>query len=249
MIQAEKKASMTVEASLILPIFMFAMILIGYLGQMIRCQDEVQGALTRLARESSAEYGALESSVLKSKAYYIAKLNTYISGSAGRIILFESHFLEDNDEIDLVAVYQMSTPFSIMGMGNFRFRQRVHTRAFTGVDRRGKESSQEDCIVYITETGRVYHRTLECSYLNLSISKVLYGDLGNLRNDSGGKYRSCERCTKGKELTGKDVVWITSYGDRYHTSGSCSGLKRNIREIQISEVGSRPPCSKCGRKE
>lgn len=245
----KKKASMTVEAALILPIFLFAMILVGYLGQMIRCQDEVQSALTRLAREASAEYGVYESSLLKSKAYYIAKLNSYISGSAGKVTLFQSHFLEENDEIDLVAVYQMSTPFSIMGLGNFRFRQRVHTRAFTGVDRRSKENIQEDCIVYVTDTGRVYHRTLECNYLRLSISKVLYRDLENLRNDSGGKYKSCERCTKGRELTGNDVIWITNYGDRFHTSGSCSGLKRNIREIRLSEVGSRPPCSKCGKEE
>ena len=224
----KKKASMTVEAALILPIFLFAMILVGYLGQMIRCQDEVQSALTRLAREASAEYGANESSLLKSKAYYIAKMNSYISGSAGKVILFQSHFLEENDEIDLVAVYQMTTPFSIMGLGNFRFRQRVHTRAFTGVDRRSKENIQEDCIVYVTDTGRVYHRTLECNYLSLSISKVLYRDLENLRNDSGGKYKSCERCTKGRQLTENDVIWITNYGDRFHTSESCSGLKRNI---------------------
>ena len=38
-----ENGSMTVEASICLPIFLFAMILIGYLGQMIRCQDEVHG--------------------------------------------------------------------------------------------------------------------------------------------------------------------------------------------------------------
>lgn len=249
MYEKRKKASMTVEASLVLPLFMFAMILIGYLGQMIRCQDEMQEALTRLAREASAEYGAFQSSALKSKAYYMAKLNTYLSGSVGKVTFFESHFLEERDEIDLVAVYRMTTPFSIMGMGDFRFRQRVHTRAFTGVDRRKKEGEQGDCIVYITDTGRVYHRTRECSYLNPSISKVLFGDLANLRNSSGGKYKCCERCSKETYLEKGDSVWITRYGDRYHTSKSCSGLKRAIKEIRLSEVGNRPPCSKCGGKE
>lgn len=38
----KENGSMTVEASICLPVFLFAMILIGYLGQMIRCQDEVQ---------------------------------------------------------------------------------------------------------------------------------------------------------------------------------------------------------------
>ena len=237
---------MTVEASLVLPIFLFAMILIGYLGQMMRCQDEVQGALTRVAREASAEYGATQSDILKSKAYYMAKLNTYLKGSAGTVTLLESHLMENNDEIDLVAGYQVTTPFRLMGFGKFHFRQRVHTRAFTGVDRREKENESDDITVYVTETGRVYHRTLTCTYLKLSISKVQFRDLINLRNESGGKYKSCEKCCKGKEMNAADSVWITGYGDRYHTTGSCSGLTRNIQEIKLSEVGNRPPCSKCG---
>lgn len=244
-----KMASMTVEASLVLPIFLFAMILIGYLGQMIRCQDEVQGALTRLAREASAEYGATQSDILKSQTYYMAKLNTYIKGSGGTVTFFESHLMEKNDEIDLVAGYFVTPPFSIMGLGNFHFRQRVHTRAFTGVDRRSKDNTQGDIIVYITETGRVYHRKLTCTYLKLSISQVVYGDLPFLRNSSGGKYKACEKCCKEKKAGNQTLVWITNYGDRYHTSNACSGLKRSVREIRLSEVGSRTPCSKCGQEE
>lgn len=243
-----KTASMTVEASLVLPVFLFAMILIGYLGQLLRCQDEVQGALTRLAREASAEYGATGSGLLKRKAYYIAKLNTYLKGSAGTVTLLESHLMEDQDEIDLVAGYWVRTPFSLLGSGKFHFRQRVHTRAFTGVDRREKENVQEDTIVYITETGKVYHRSLQCTYLKLSISMVRFSDLGDRRNESGGIYKPCERCCGEKTMDMTDTVWITSYGDRYHTIGSCSGLKRNIREIRLAEAGNRPPCSKCGIK-
>lgn len=244
-----KKASLTVEASLILPIFLFAMILIGYLGQMIRCQDEVQGALTRLAREASAEYGASQSDRWKSQAYYMAKLNTYIQGAGGAITFMDSRLMEENDEIDLVAEYLITPPFSIIGLGNFHFRQRVHTRAFTGVDQRSRETTQDGTIVYITDTGSVYHRKLSCTYLKLSISQVVYGDLAFLRNSSGGKYKACERCGKDKEPGVQSEIWITNYGDRYHTSRSCSGLKRSIREIRLSEVGSRTPCSKCGREE
>lgn len=40
-VKKKENGSMTVEASICLPVFLFAMILIGYLGQMIRCQDEV----------------------------------------------------------------------------------------------------------------------------------------------------------------------------------------------------------------
>lgn len=69
----KENGSMTVEASICLPVFLFAMILIGYLGQMIWCQDEVQSALSRVAKEAAAEYGMSKSNTIKSQAYYLAK--------------------------------------------------------------------------------------------------------------------------------------------------------------------------------
>jgi hypothetical protein len=148
----------------------------------------------------------------------------------------------------LIAGFRVKTPFSIFSLGSYQFRQRVHTRAFTGVERREKEN-EKDCVVYLTETGTVYHRSLDCSYLKLTISKVLYRDLVNLRNSSGGKYKICERCCHGITPQDGEEVYITIYGDRYHKSRTCSGLKRTIREIMLSQVGNRAPCSKCGGKE
>ena len=230
----KENGSMTVEASICLPVFLFAMILIGYLGQMIRCQDEVQSALSRVAREAAAEYGMSKSNTIKSQAYYLAKMSLYLEGSAGKITFFQSRLLKENDEIDLIAGFRVKTPFSIFSLG--------------GVERREKEN-EKDCVVYLTETGTVYHRSLDCSYLKLTISKVLYRDLANLRNSSGGKYKMCERCCHGITPQDGEEVYITIYGDCYHKSHACSGLKRTIREIMLSQVGNRAPCSKCGGKE
>lgn len=249
MTKKSKQASLTVEASLILPIFLFAMILIGYIGQLVTCQDDVQWALTRIAREASAEYGATESSVLKSTAYYQAKFMAYMQGIGLTVSFGESRLLQENDEIDLIVTYRMDIPFSLLPIPDISMRQRVHTRAFTGVERRGQDENRTDTIVYVTETGRVYHLTRECTYLKLSISQILYGDLLTKRNESGGKYKACEKCCKNKSLTDSSSIWITNYGDRYHTTASCSGLKRSIREIPLSEVGNRTLCSKCGKEK
>lgn len=244
----QERASMTVEAAFVLPIFLFAMILVSYLGQMIVCQDEMQWALTRIAREASAEYGASQSSLYKSRAYYQMKLNSYMKHTGISVSLLESRFLKENDEIDLIACYKVSLPFSWIPVDVCRFRQRVHTRAFTGVESRGDGKKKEDTIVYVTETGRVFHRKRECTYLKLSISQVKYQDVGTMRNEGGGRYKACERCCKDKKFTAQMPIWIANYGDRFHTSRSCSGIKRSIREILISEVGKRTPCSKCGLK-
>lgn len=243
-----KQASLTVEASLILPFFLFAMTLIGYLGKLITCQEDVQWALTRIAREASAEYGATKNQLLKSQAYYQAKFIAYMKETGLSVSFADSKLLQERDEIDLVVTYRMKTPFSLLPLPNISMRQRVHTRAFTGVERRGHEDLSSDRKVYITETGRVYHYKVTCSYLKLSISQIQYGDLSAKRNESGGTYKTCERCCGNKKMSNTSLIWITNYGDRYHASASCSGLKRSIREIALSEVGGRTPCSKCGRE-
>lgn len=243
----KQRASMTVEAAFVLPIFLFAMLLLAYLGQMAKCQDSVQWALTRVAREASAEYGATKNKLLLNKAYYSVKLATYLDSSALSVSLLQSHICEDGDEMDFVADYRMELPFRLLTKDSCTFRARVHTRAFTGITERGKESEgsgEQD--VYITETGRVYHTVRSCTYLKLSISQLKFNDIGQLRNEGGGKYKPCEKCSKESKLSGKADVWITNFGDRYHISRSCSGLKRTIKKIKLSEAGSRTPCSKCG---
>ena len=244
----KQRASMTVEAAFVLPIFLFAMLLLAYLAQMAKCQDSVQWALTRVAREASAEYGATKNKLLLNKAYYSMKLAGYLDTSALSISLLQSHICEDGDEMDFVADYRMELPFRLLTKSSCSFRARVHTRAFTGVMERGKQSEETgEQDVYITETGRVYHISLSCTYLKLSISQMKFSDIGQLRNEGGGKYKPCEKCCKENEPPGKADVWITNFGDRYHISRSCSGLKRTIKKIKRSEAGSRTPCSKCGQ--
>lgn len=246
--QSWKRASLTVEASLVLPIFLFAMILIGCMGLLIRCQDEMQWNLTRIAREASAEYGARESKACKNVLYYKTKLMTYMEGSGFSVSFQDSRLLKENEEIDLVADYRVKLPFSFFSFNNCLFRQRVHTRAFVGVETRDSAGQEDNHIVYVAATGKVYHERLDCTYLKLSISQVKYGDLESLRNQGGGKYKTCEKCCKNREFISTDPVWITNYGDRFHSSSSCSGIRRSIQEMKRSEVGNRTPCSKCGKE-
>lgn len=249
MCKRQKEASMTVEAALVLPVFLFSMLLLAFLAQMVRCQDEVQWALTRAAREVSAEYGAAEKDVLLSRLYILTKLERYLGGSGLSISLLHSECGGERDEIDLIADYRMNVPFRLLPVSKYTFRARVHTRAFTGVEDRGSEGERPgDRKVYITETGRIYHDSLSCTYLKLSISQLQFEDVEEMRNESGGKYKPCERCCRTGAPTQKATVWITNFGDRYHISRSCSGLKRNIRTIRLSEVGKRTPCSKCGKE-
>lgn len=240
------QGSMTVEASLVVPIFLFAMILTGYLAQMAYAQDEVQWVITRIAREASAEYGATGKKALISNVAYKAKLLRYLDKSVCRISLLKSEYDEKTDEILIVANYRMNLPFRFIPDRMCNFESRVRTRAFTGVEDRGLQDKElADITVYVTETGRVYHRSLKCTYLKLSISEIKGEDLEYLRNESGGVYKPCEKCCKSKVCGKGEVVWITNFGDRYHTNRACSGLKRKIRTIRLADAAGRTPCGKC----
>ena len=70
------------------------------------------------------------------------------------------------------------------------------------------------------------------------------GKVGEARNEQGEKYTPCEFCGN-KKISDTTTVFITADGNRYHTNLQCSGITRNIIEIDIKEVDNRKPCSSC----
>lgn len=56
--------------------------------------------------------------------------------------------------------------------------------------------------MYITETGSVYHTSLDCSYLKLSVKQICHNEVVNYRSDDGSKYYACDRCEKAEVVFG-----------------------------------------------
>ena len=240
--------SLTVEAALVLPIFLFSALSIMYINKLILYEEKVQWALTRVAREASVEYAAVGDSLVVNPVYLTAKMKRYVDEDGLLVQMFRSRFDPKTDELDLIADYHITIPFPIPVQRKISFTEQIHTRAFTGVETRLEESEEGETIVYIAKTGTVYHRKLSCTYLTLSISQVNYGDLVHLRSEGGGKYYACKSCCRGKECSGGQSVFICNYGDRFHSYRACKKIKRSIQEIKLSEAGGRLPCSKCGKE-
>ena len=142
----------------------------------------------------------------------------------------------------LTTEYQVVIPVPLFGIAPVKCSEKMKIKAWSGYEREGWMDTGNDT-VYVTETGLVYHKDYHCSHLDLSIRMTHLELVEGLRNENGGKYYPCEHCVKGNGGN----IYITNSGDRYHSSLSCSGLKRTIYAIPISEAAGKGACSRCGQ--
>src|SRR5574344_1579889 len=189
-----KKGSLTVEAALVLPVFVYGIMCFLYIFQILYIQEKIQFALTEVAKETSQSgyvYERMAKEKNKAKPiseerrennlkarlkYYLPSevlKKNYIRGGYNGIVMSASSFMESNKEIDIIAVYQIEMPILFFHIAPFTFVQRVKTRGFVGTKQFGEEENGEwnsnKKIVYVAETGGVYHLFKECSHLKLMI--------------------------------------------------------------------------------
>ena len=233
----EKKGSLTVEAALVFPLFLFVLTAFLYLFFLVELRAEVGRALTDTGRGlSQTAYfsenaGSLAPSALamlygqrEVKEYLEGRVSAeIIKGGADGISFLGTVWNEETSVLTLRASFQVTLPPGFSG-------------------REGAEETEGSEIVYVTDHGTVYHRDLSCRYLKLSVQQAELDQVDSMRNEDGGKYYPCERCWK----EGASVVFLTESGDRYHQSLNCSSLVRGIHAVRIWETGGRPPCSVCG---
>jgi len=166
-----------------------------------------------------------------------------VSGGAGGLHLEESNISAVTGVGHLVATYEVRLPVPFFRILGIPCREEIKIKGWCGYVRTGFGNTAEET-VYVTETGLVYHKDYHCTYLDLSIRPASQQEVTDMRNNSGGKYHPCERC---RPPAGSGIVYITDYGDRYHGQLGCSGLKRTVYAVPLSEVLGKGECSKCGR--
>lgn len=258
------EGSLTIEAALVIPIFLFAIIAVLSFADILRLQMKTDSAMTQCAKEL-AVYGYAEEKVLEgmedmpfpvetllSETYVRNRIlselgEDYLSASPAKgsgAIHFVGSRIMENDRIELRSAYYVIPFFALSPGSGFLTGTCAVARAFTGYDNLSAvgDIAKEE-FVYITPEGTAYHKSRGCHYLDLSIEKVFADDISGIRNKDGGAYYACPLC---KEDGAGTTVFITSYGDRYHRDVLCSGLKRTVEMVPISETGGRHPCPKCG---
>lgn len=259
-------ASITVEAAWLSVLFLTAVLAVLSLFELFYAENRLQAvmenlgtkaAMSRLVEERAGgsldfegEVYSLLGNMLFSgaqKAYLEEELsremNSVLPGNFCKIggLRLHSRYLYQEKEIaDLVVSYEIRFPIIGAKVRMLRCRKRLWS---------GNQpaSKQEGKTVYMTVTGSVYHLYEDCSHLKLTVRPVPAENLATLRNEGGGRYTPCQLCVKKGEAAGN--VWITSEGSRYHSENMCSGLKRSVLKVDISNVGDRPLCRRCAERE
>lgn len=138
----------------------------------------------------------------------------------------------------------LEAPIGLLKWQDCRLSVQCIVKPWTGYDVTDTtKREEEDVIVYMTEHGSVYHKNRACTHLALSIKAVAFHSLSEKKNMAGEQYRTCEFCGENGIVT---IVYVTSYGNKYHTTTKCQGLKRTIRSMPLSQVKGVDPCQKCG---
>ena len=106
------------------------------------------------------------------------------------------------------------------------------------------EKEEKRDVVYVTRSGSVYHESAACTYLNFAVRSVPVEDIAKERNSSGRKYTECERC-RGEPHA--EIVYMTNSGIRYHWKLRCPAISRDVYEKERSEVEGMRACSRCGQ--
>ena len=262
-------ASITIEASLILPLYLFFFVNLLSIFDIVKLQCDMEAALHQTGRQlmmteattrsfikaddgdskagvaAGAVNAALAGKMVKDYLGEEYLEHSPIRGGASGLKLGETTLYSNGDILDIVAVCKVHPLFGIASFKDFPIEGRFYGHAFTGYSPdEGSDSTDEgEELVYITESGTAYHKSLDCSHLKLSVKQVSKKEVSSKRNTDGAKYYPCEYCGKN----GGNTVYITNYGNRYHTKRNCGGIKRTIRTVRISEAIGRTPCSECAR--
>lgn len=246
-IPASFRGSMSLEASLVIPIFIFFLMTIMLGIEMVRLQSNVFESLHQVESVSFSEGSDARSSSVFNE-YMEGREYPYICVREGKsgIKLNNLSSIASDGRINYKVHYSFIPFVRWMPIDLEPVEDGVFGHSFTGY--KGPlflvEDTDKEEFVYISSTGSKYHKDSGCSYLIIRPQSVEYADLVTIRNNSRAKYYPCEVC---RPKSG-GMVFITSYGNRYHGKSDCSELKRTIKMISLKEATEcgYSACSKCG---
>lgn len=245
-------ASLTLEAALVLPLLLYAGVILITLFRVMDIHRQVQARAEKVSGEISQAAYMLEYTgdsgflgTVSACGYAEAALRRELEAlPVDRVSLLRSHLLEDGETVDLVVDYEILMPFSVLGRRTVKQTNRSFGRAWIGTAGRNGMAGEEggdETVVYMGKNSTRYHLSRTCHYLYNDLTAVALKDIDTRRNESGGRYSPCAGC-RGQTVS---QVYIMPSGRHYHTSPFCPAISAYVRAVLKSQVEYLGVCSYC----
>ena len=252
---ASEKGAATLEASLILPLFLVVMLLLASAGEILMIHGQMaHGLKEAVCQAAVAEYAAAGRGAggkalaeISAKAVFLSAVDrkfldrSGLEGGSAKAAASVRLVKTAKEEYEARITYTIRKAYPFLWPVTETYTQKIRQKAMTGYVPDGDEISEG--VVYITPHESVYHTDLNCTHLALDISVD-----DNVEKYLNGKtsYKECEKCTKYHE--GEIAcLYVAKEGDAYHTDLTCSGLKRTVRQADKSTLKGVKPCQRCGK--
>ncbi len=245
------RGTATIEAVCIMPILLAAFWAVYSMGQLYILDNQIYHATMNAAEELAEKaYLTQESEwdigkeiaaewLIRSQLSENKRIEQYVVNGKNGIRVLPSVKMDEEDFVCIQVKYRIQVPIPWMQELQKEIKVQVRQKAYTGYQLLSPASDSER-YVYLAEYSSVYHCSRSCTHLLLSVHPV-----SMLGLQTTYKYLiPCEYC--GEEAT-TGIYYVTDTGNCYHTSRQCSGLKRTVRRVPLSEAIGYGACSRCGQ--
>lgn len=245
-----KKGHYTVEAAIFLPVFIIAILSLGYLIKVIGIEENVYHCLTDEANKLSCEA-------------YVKKLDFIFPQQVISRAEEENKCIKDfkikgykylysngsiEDLISFRCEYNIRVNLPMAMHENFSVENKLLFRGFTGVrskkppmSKQEMEEEKKSELVWIfPKNGSKYHDE-NCSYIKVYPKQMCLG----MAKKQG--YKPCALCNS-KDLSGGSLVYCFSKSGRVYHNSDCSTVDKYVISIDKEEAIEKgyTACQKCG---
>lgn len=239
----KRKGSFTVEAAIVLPVFVWVLVLLLSWFRIFQVERSVQTALTLTGQRIAAE-GTLGNDLLDicSAEYQFHQaikdnpyVEKYVKDEGLGLSLLESTW--DEHQMNLTVRYTISLPLM-----DYSVTQKSIHKKWNGLP----SDFMEKTWVYVAKKRSVYHTHKDCKYLNVIVKKTGYENRNLIRTRGGARFKPCQKCVKGKKSM-KTIYY--GEGTSYHFDPECGNLKCYYRLVDIEECKDLRQCYECSKRD
>ena len=241
--QKRYEASMTIEAALVLPLFVFCSLALMMPMKWLDTERKIRMAAERFCEQASVsayEQGGILSGLL---------LKGIAEQYADDVIITESSVSDITGDIRYELKYKRFIPFFRNMTKDMNQTIGVQRREWIGLDGKlkekngGREEDRQDEIVFVGAAMGRYHLYRDCHYISNTYQTITVKEASNRITSHGNKVTACSVCAK--DCTEDDMVYLTPEGKHYHTSISCRSMSSYVQERYLEDVRHLGVCSYC----